>query len=315
MAGLLQNELMKIFRRLGTKIMFILLISVIIIVGLIFRFGVGGPEQAGEDSLHSMEMEITQMQEEMESGNLSPQAAARLQEQQMLFDYYEEEQIEPIPDNHMWNLVIDNPQLVSFVTMFSIIIGAGITAGEHSNGTIKLLLIRPVKRWKILFSKWAATMIFALSMLLTLIFTSILTGGLLNGFSLSPFQIVEIVDGSVREMNILSYVGTAYTLAFGELLIMTTLAFTLGTVFRNQSLAVGLSLVLLFTGSQMVFLVSQYEWANFILFAHSNLLQHFIGQPILPDSTLAFSLVISILYFLLFKAAAYAVFIKRDVAD
>ncbi|MFP3340564.1 ABC transporter permease subunit, partial [Micrococcus sp. SIMBA_131] len=64
-----------------------------------------------------------------------------------------------------------------------IIIGAGVIAGEYSWGTIKLLLIRPASRTKILASKFIATLLFALLSLVILYISSFIIGGLFLGFN------------------------------------------------------------------------------------------------------------------------------------
>jgi ABC-2 type transport system permease protein len=99
------------------------------------------------------------------------------------------------------------------------------------------------------------------------------------------------------------------------MLMLATMAFMISAAFRNSSLAIGLSLFLLFMGGQVTRLISmKYEWAKYILFANTDLLQYFEGSPMVEGMTLGFSVTILIVYFLLFQAVAFYVFKKRDVA-
>lgn len=312
MNALIKNENMKIYKRLGTKIMFVILAAVIVFVGLVMRFAnevTEAPEGAGEPGLQIEQADPDQL------ANVPESMQVQLEEQEMLRSYLSQEEISQVSRDSMLGFAMENPQLVSFVTMFTVIVGAGIVAGEHSKGTIKLLMIRPVKRWKILLSKWLSTVMFSIVMVLSLIGFSLLTGGFLYGFSIDGLRVVEVVDGAVRDMSVWGYMAATYSLAWVELMIMTTFAFMLGAVFRNQSLSIGLSLVLLFTGGQIVFLLSGYDWAKYLLFAHTNLLQHFNGQPMIDHVTAAFSVGMVTLYFAVFKAVAYLSFSKRDIAD
>ncbi len=50
---------------------------------------------------------------------------------------------------------------INIVTIFAVVIAAETVAGEFSSGTIKLLLIRPWSRSKILLSKYLTLLLFA----------------------------------------------------------------------------------------------------------------------------------------------------------
>ena len=72
--------------------------------------------------------------------------------------------------------------VISLIALFAIVMGGGIVANEFSEGTIKLLLIRPSKRWKILLSKYISVIGYTLLMLLVLLVVSFLLGGILFSF-------------------------------------------------------------------------------------------------------------------------------------
>ncbi|MBO1915152.1 ABC transporter permease, partial [Microvirga sp. 3-52] len=70
--------------------------------------------------------------------------------------------------------IVDAYGTMSLVTLFTIIASAGILASEFSQGTIKMLLSRPVKRWKILTSKYLTILLFGLLLtVLVYVFTII----------------------------------------------------------------------------------------------------------------------------------------------
>jgi len=304
---LVQNENMKIFRRVGTKVMFLLLLVVVVVIGLFSRFLFADEMDAQQQTDAGISVEL---QEEMPD-----EVRIQLEDEITLQDYYQSEGIEALTSEHVWNFIITNAQTIAFVTMFTVIVAAGIVASEHSNGTIKLLLIRPVKRWKILLSKWTATMIFSIVMLISLILFSFIVGAVLFQFDFGPTRWVSVVGGEIRDWHIIQYAFTVYGLYFIELIIMTTFAFMIGTVFKNQSLAVGLSLVSLFMGGQIVYLLSQYEWVKYVLFSNTYLMQYVDQNPMIEGMTLPFSIVMLLGYFLLFMAIAMITFSKRDVAE
>lgn len=291
--------------------MFLLLLTVVIISGLVFRFMIMDntvdDAAAGENGV-SINIAA-------ENDELSPGEQRQLEEQLLLQQYYEAEGVEPLTAEHVWNFVIANADTLSFITMFTVIIAAGIVAGEHTQGTIKLLLIRPVKRWKILLSKWTATMLFSFTMLIALIAFSWIVGLLFFQFNIGPSRWIEVVQGEIRDWHAGYYALIAYGLNFVSVIIMTTFAFMIGTVFRNTSLAIGLSLVAMFTGGQIVYLLSQYDWIKYVLFANTNLIQYVYNNPMIEGMTMPFSITMLSVYFAVFLAIATITFSKRDVAE
>ena len=89
----------------------------------------------------------------------------------------------------------------------------------------------------------------------------------------------------------------------------------ISAVFRNSSLAIGLSIFLMFTGAELTGLLAmKFDWAKYILFANTDLMQYFEGVPMVEGMTLTFSVIMIVIYFILFQSLAYVVFKKRDVA-
>ena len=76
-------------------------------------------------------------------------------------EYQIEHNISPNEEYSVWGFVGDAANLIQFAGLFAIIIAAGIVSSEFNWGTIKLLLIRPIDRGKILASKYMAVIVFA----------------------------------------------------------------------------------------------------------------------------------------------------------
>ncbi len=212
----------------------------------------------------------------------------------------------------LWEFMISNAGLIHVVTLFSTVIASGIVSAEYTHGTIKLLLIRPVHRSKILFAKYGATLLYASFLLVSLFAFSFLFGGLLLGFQplFAPFSL-EIMGEHV-EMHFGHVIGF-YLLNSVELVMMVTFALMISTVFRSQSLAVGLVILFMFVGEQIVYFLSQVKGIKYLLFAHLDLTPFIIGRPLIEGLTLPFSIVVLFVYWSLFLMITWIVFIKRDI--
>jgi ABC-2 type transport system permease protein len=195
----------------------------------------------------------------------------------------------------------DTPLLV--ITTFSIIWAAGIMAAEFSSGTIKLLLIRPVTRAKILWAKYTLVVIYAL--VLTIIYF-ILT--VLFGYILYP-------DASFPNEGI-TILAKVSGLSFLESLFMITLTYFIAVISYNRSLALGLSLFLYLMSSVLSFMLQTKPWSKFLFFTQLNLTKYasFDGG-ISAMNTLSFALCVLGVYFILFIVATWITFSSRDVAS
>jgi ABC-2 type transport system permease protein len=316
MFNLIKNEWIKIFSRPGTYVMIGLLLLLIIGIGSVMKFtgNTDGSETNWKQDLQSrVQMDKQYLEEE---GSQMPDFQRDSVESTIAINEYRlQNDIAPAQGENMWSFVNFNSNFVEFVGVFAIIVAAGIVASEFTWGTIKLLLIRPISRTKILLSKYITVLLFGITLLLVLFGLSMLVGAILFGTDGSQPHLVY-VDGAVEEQNMLYFLIKNYLLSTIGITMMVTMAFMISAVFRNSSLAIGISLFLLFMGSTATgFIAIKYDWAKYSLFANTDLTMYTGGNPILVDGmTLGFSITILLVYFVIFHLLAFVVFNKRDVA-
>ena len=194
---------------------------------------------------------------------------------------------------------MDTSNLIQFAGLFAIIIAAGIVASEFNWGTIKLLLIRPIDRGKILASKYLAVIVFALMLLSVLFVFSSLLGLILFGTPETAVPYLNYFDGKITEQSYALHLVIFYAMKSINMIMLATMAFMISAVFRNSSLAIGLSIFLMFTGAELTGLLAmKFDWAKYILFANTDLMQYFEGIPMVDGMTLTFSMImiVSLLY-------------------
>lgn len=309
MFGLIKNEFSKLIRQKATWIMLIGLVALVILMGII--------TSAFDDLSTSYSSDWREeLQKENEETNKfindNPDLAEFYQEDLAVNNYYLENDIKP-PGYSAWNFVGDNVGLVSVISLITIIVAAGIVANEFRWGTIKLLLIRPISRSKILMSKYLAVLSFALISLVLLVGTATIVGLLIFGGGPLFKELPMLSFGDIVEQSHFIHIIKTYSYQLVNLVMMATFAFMISAVFRNSSLAVGLGIFLMLSGSILVAQFRDQTWAKYILFAHTDLQQYEAGYPIIPDITLGFSIAVLLVYFVVFIALAWGVFTKRDV--
>lgn len=309
--NLITNELVKTYIRKSTWIMYLIVAG--IIIGLAFLTnGIDNTNNYTEDNWRQeLQAENEQFTTEMETDDFLEGINTTLIDKN---NYYLENDIQPAGYD-AWQFVMENELLLSIVSLLTIIIAAGIVAHEFRWGTIKLLLIRPISRTKILLSKYTAVLLFAFFTLLFVLFFSWITGAIIfgvNGFD--PHIVLEKSSG-FEYVSVISEIVSGYGFKLVNLVMMATFAFTISTIFRNSSLAIGTAIFLMMAGNQIVLFFADRSWAKYILFANTDLSQYVNGNtPWMEGMTLGFSVTMLLIYYVIFLALSWVFFTRRDVA-
>ena len=255
--------------------------------------------------------ELAHTQDRLASEDLSKVERKELEGNEKVLEYRLAESIEPLERPSRESMMMDTSGFASVVLLFTVIVAAGIVAAEFSQGTIKMLLSRPVKRWKILTSKFITVNLFGA--LLILIGYLLTVGFAYLLFQTGDGQVLSWNGQEVVEASILGKSLYMLVLSFGSVFITSTFAFMIGVVFRSSSMAIGLSLFLYFTGTSIVMLLARFEFAKYLVFTHMDLTQFETGYKLIEDITLPFSLAVIFVYIVVFLVTSYWTFIKRDV--
>ncbi|KRE75369.1 ABC transporter permease [Paenibacillus sp. Soil750] len=311
MLNLIKNEHMKIYSRLRTWILVILLIVIVVLTGVLSHSDTNNNDDSWK--IRASET-IEHNKTELANADIPENFKKQMREQSALQQYMLDHNYPPI-DNTLWEGMLTASGLIIVVTLFTVIIAGDMVAGEFTWGTIKLLLIRPASRSKILLSKYLTTLIFAATLMVILFITALIVNGFSYGFErLSLPHLIVNAAGQVQEKNMLLYVLATYGLKLIELVMIVTLAFMISTVFRSASLAIGLSIFIMFAGQVITLLFLRYTWGKYFLFANTDLTQYLEGQPLAEGMTLGFSITMLVCYFLLFNVLSWEIFRRRDVA-
>lgn len=314
MIALIQNEWIKLFKRPGTYVMAALLLLLIAAVAGFTKYEESKqPDQT--DWKQAVQEENAAYEAQLhEDPQLTKNQKEYLEGQIAVNEHRLSESIPLQQSMHMWSFVETSSDILQVAGLFTIIVAGGIVASEYTWGTIKLLLIRPISRSKVLFSKYATILLFGLFLAGLGFLFSVIVGAALFGLSGESVHLAY-EGGEVVEQNMLLYLIKLYAINLVDVLMLATMAFMISAVFRSSSLAIGISLFLLFTGPNMTYLLSmRYDWVKYSLFANTDLTQFQTGNVLVEGMTMNFSLLMLALYFLLFQLLAFSVFTKRDVA-
>lgn len=308
MFKLVLNENMKLFSRASQSIMILILI-VISVSTSIYTYKTT-PQNAGDWKLQ-YEQKIQTASELIKNPQIPDFQKRELENQLKLDKYALSNNISP--NTSVYEQVAKQATLLSIITIMAVVVAGGIVSNEFVWGTIKLLLIRPISRSKILLSKYLASLSFALLLVIVLLGTSFITNGFLYGFNntINPYLYID-TRGEVSEMSMVVNVLQTYLLKSAEIIIFLTFAFMLSVVFRSNALAIGVTMLLLILGPQLTSMFVQQAWSKYVLFANTDLTVINMGSN--PYGVaLPFSLTVLGSYLILFITISWVTFQKRDI--
>ena len=185
MTKLIQNEMMKLLAR---KRFTVIAIIVAILVAL-FTYAQYKQTQEQQEKLGStdwrvaVQTQIIDLTNRLSSSRMSDDQRERFQITLKQQQYYLDHDINPSEPGAptFVRMFIENSGPM-FIPLLVMVIASDLVSSEHSLGSIKLLLTRPVKRWRILLSKYIS-LLFSISIILAIVgVLSFIISGLVFGF-------------------------------------------------------------------------------------------------------------------------------------
>lgn len=217
---------------------------------------------------------------------------------------------------NFWSIMWGSVWLILVIGLMIIVITGGSVADEFSQGTIKFLLINPVKRWKILISKYIMSISFGYILLFLLYILTMLFSAIFFGTADLGAQYYEVVNDAVVGKSGALYILEQYLLSSVEVVMMSTLAFAISSLVRSSSLAIGISMFAMFSGTTLTNLLKRafdQDWARYLLFANMDLGAVVSGDSPFPHQTLSFAVAIVLIHWFVFMLIAWDGFTRREV--
>ena len=209
---------------------------------------------------------------------------------------------------------------IAIIVMIVVIV-AGVSISEEFNkGTVKLLLVRPYSRTKILISKLIAVFITMLITTVAILLLQFIIGGIVYGFGTYMMNVVQFdfTTNSIITLNIFAYLGLIFICKLPIFILIGTLAFALSTLFLNSPLAVALP-ILGYMGSDVINMIAisyKWDWVKYFVTPNWDLSQYlFGGTPMFSGISIEFSITICAIYFVIMLVASIVSFKKRNIKN
>lgn len=207
-----------------------------------------------------------------------------------------------------------------FIIVIVVMIAGTIVSEEFNKGTIKLLLVKPYSRKKILLSKFITVLVMIVFAIVTILAMEVIVGGLMFGFdSLSvPVVVYNFNTNMIQEINVFAYLGTQIIMILPSIILLATLSFALSTIFTNSPVAIALPLLGYMGVAVINQLAMQYNigFLKYFVTLNWDFTQYLYGgMPLMEGTTPEFSGVICILYFLIMMIPTFIIFKKKNIKN
>ena len=207
-----------------------------------------------------------------------------------------------------------------FIIVIIVMIAGTIVSEEFNKGTVKLLLIKPYSRAKILLSKYITILIMTVFAIVIILLMELIVGGIVFGFDSLSVPVLEynFNTSQLEIINIFTYVGIEILTQLPMIILLATLAFALSTIFTNSALAITISLLGFMSPSIINALVIQYKvgFMKYFVTMNWDLSGYLFGTlPSMEGMTMGFSIVMCFIYLFAMLIPTFIIFKKKNIKN
>lgn len=327
MYPLVKNEVLKIIK----KRRFLVVILVLAVLIPIFTFAQLKVAQNAEKQFGTSDWRVTTQQQIYDYTNRL--GSARVPEEWKKFmmvqvqqlQYYLDKDINPrVPSGVTFTIGFLTETVSLFLPLLVLSIASDLVSGERSGGTIKMLLTRPVLRWKILASKFIALLLFVSLIIVITMAMSYLISGFVFGYGgwdmpvLTGFQVegTDVNTAYVHTIDQWLFLIMQGGLAWFSVMTVACLALMVSVLVRSTAASIVIMMASIIAGLILANIASSWESAKYLFMVNLDLPNYLSGQlPPIEGMTLPFSMTVLAIWAIGSLIVSFTVFTKQDILN
>jgi ABC-2 type transport system permease protein len=321
MLNLIENETLKLLRRRR----FLIVVAILFVIMTLVSYSQYRQlrQSRNENWRAELQERIARYENRLRRGRMNETWARSMRAEMRRLQFYLDRGINPeSPTAPLVVRTFANAAGFLLLPLLISVLGADIVSAENAEGTDKLLLTRPVRRWKILLSKLLTLWMFATITLLTggalayLVTAPVLPAAgwdapMFNGFQFGgdAFRI----EG-VRELPLWKDALIAYGLEWYALLTVGSIALLLSVIFKSSAASIGTMLASLIGGTILTRISPDWTAGKYLFVSALPLADYYTGQ-LPPYEGMSMSFCIGLLgaWALIAIAIAFVIYMRKDV--
>jgi ABC-2 type transport system permease protein len=321
MIPLIQNETLKIIRRRRFTIVIAILIAIMSVVSYSQYRTLKASRNANWRA--DLQERIARFENALRRGRVNESWARSMRYEIRRLQFYLDHGINPEePTAPLVVRTFASAAGFLLLPLLVAVLGSDIVSAENAEGTDKLLLTRPVRRWKILTSKLLTLLLFAtITLLAGAVISYVLSAPFIpprgwdapmfNGFQMTSDRLK--LD-SVRELPLWKDALIAYGLEWYALMTVAAMSLLLSVIFRSSAASIGTMLASLIGGTILTRISPDWTAGKYLFVSALPLADYYTGQaPPYEGMTMTYCIVLLGIWALAALVAAYALFIRKDV--
>lgn len=324
MISLIQNEMIKMIQK---KRFYVVLLVLLVLVPIFayaqLKQAEDKIEKYGSDWRREVQQAITDNQNSLGSDRVPEEWKKYRQIYIQQLKYYLEHDVNPAQPGGVsfTREFLDNASSL-FIPLLIMGIGSDIVSSERTSGTIKVLLTRPVRRWKILLSKLITLMMFVSLIVLSTFVICYLISGLFFGYQgfdapvFTGFQLSgsDVDVSAVHAVPQWEYLFMQAGLVWFVGVTVAVLAFMVSVLVRSTAASIVIMMASLIAGSILSNMASSWASAKYLFMVNLGLTNYLAGTPApIEGMTLGFSLAVLGIWAAASLVVSFLVFTKQDI--
>lgn len=318
---LVQNETLKLIRRRR----FAIVVAILFVIMALVSYSKHRQLQRLEETnwRANLQERIARYENRMRRGNINESWARSMRAEVQRLQFYVDRNINPEqPTAPIVVRTFANAAGFLLLPLLIAVLGSDIVSAENAEGTDKLLLTRPVRRWKILTAKlitlwlFASLTLFAGGVLAYVVTAPVVPAIGWNAPTFNGFQFSgESFDiESVRQLPLWQDTLIAYGLEWYALLTVASIALMLSVIFKSSAASIGTMLASLIGGTILTRISPDWTAGKYLFVSALPLPDYYTGQaPPYDGMSMTFCIALLGAWAVGALIVAYALFTKRDV--
>lgn len=298
--SLIENEVIKMISK--KRLMFVFAILIVLIS--VFAYGQKQTLERTKAQLYQRmgitstdnwrklaDQQLIDLKNRLDSPYMDEKSKSSLRVRMEQLQYNVENNINPLEQSAAkFTTKFMEQSIFLFLPLLIIMLAADMVSGEASSGTIKLLLVRNVPRWKILLSKYLTLIILEIMVVFFAFVLSAIISGFFFGFGgwLAPVATgFKVLAGKLDSSSVLNvpqwqYALMVYSLAFFVSVVVGSISFMISILVKSTAASIGIIMSTLVAGNFISYFLSDWKITRYMFMVNLRLTDYLSGsfQPI-----------------------------------
>jgi len=330
--SLIENEVIKMISK--KRLMFVLAILIVLIS--VFAYGQNQSQartkaqlsqrmgvSATDDWRKLADQQLIDLKNRLDSPYSDEKSKASTRVRMEQLQYNVDQNINPLEQSAAkFTTTFMEQAIFLFLPLLIIMLSADMVSGEYSSGTIKLLVVRNVPRWKILLSKYLTLVVLEVVVVFFTFVLAAIISGFFFGFGgwLAPVATgFKVVAGKLDTTGVLNvpqwqYSLMVYSLAFFVAYVVGSISFMISVLVKSTAASIGIIMSTLVAGNFLSFFLADWKMTRYMFMVNLRLTDYLSGsfQPI-EGMNMLFSITVLLGWAIASIIISFVYFTKQDI--